>query len=85
MKTIHTILREDFGELDPDVIRTEILAAEGVHAVALKPARHGLSIEYDPVILTPRRLVDLMCRYGVYPDPGARSTEEGGADAPTPS
>jgi hypothetical protein len=85
MKTIHTVLRQDFGELDAAVIRTELLATEGVHAVALEPERAGLAIEYDPAILTPKRLVDLMCRCGVFPDARAHPEQETRAAVSTPS
>jgi hypothetical protein len=69
MKTIHTILRQDFGVLDPNMVRTQILATAGVRAVELEPARNGLAIEYDAEILTPPKLLDLMCLCGVYPAP----------------
>ena len=68
MKVIHTILREDFGRLDRSVVRAELLAEKGVYDVAYAPARNGLRIEYDPKILSNARLLDLMCRYGVYPE-----------------
>jgi hypothetical protein len=73
--TVHTVLRQDFGVLDPNVIRTELLAADGVIDVSLEPSRSGLAIEYDPKILTPPKLVDLLCRCGVYPDPRRRPAE----------
>ena len=69
MKTVHTILREDFGVLDANLIRTEILSATGVHNVAFEPACKGLAIDYDPAVLTPPKLFELMCRCGVYPAP----------------
>jgi hypothetical protein len=71
MKTIHTILREDFGKLDRDFIRRELLAEKGIHSVDCEPARNRLRIEYDPAILSASRLADVMCRYGVYPAPQA--------------
>jgi hypothetical protein len=77
VKTIHTILREDFGQLDRHLVRTELLAEAGVHGVDYEPARNGLRIEYDPAVLTASKLADLMCRHGVYPDPTGSS-----ADAP---
>jgi hypothetical protein len=69
VKRVRTILREDFGALDPNLVRTELLAAAGVHDVAFEPTSKGLSIEYDPEILTPPKLLELMCRCGVYPVP----------------
>lgn len=71
MKTIHVILREDFGALDPNVVRTELLATAGVHNVAHKAARNELAIEYDPDVLTPPKLFELLCTCGLYPDPRA--------------
>ena len=77
MKTIHTILREDFGQLDRHLVRTELLTEAGVCGVDYEPARNSLSIAYDPAVLTAAKLADLMCRHGVYPDPTGSS-----ADAP---
>jgi len=77
VKTIHTILREDFGQLDRHLVRTELLTEAGVCGVDYEPARNGLSIAYDPAVLTAAKLADLMCRHGVYPDPTGSS-----ADAP---
>lgn len=76
MKTLHTILREDFGVLDPNLVRTELLAAAGVHEVAYEPGSKGLSIEYDPEILTPPKLLELVCRCGLYPDPQHSRADE---------
>ena len=69
MKTIHTVLREDFGRLDRNLVRSELLSENGVTAVSFEAARNGLSIEYDPEIIDGSRLVEIMCRYGVYPEP----------------
>ncbi len=74
MKTIHTILREDFGPLDPNLVRTELLGERGIHDVAHGPARNCLRIEYDPTVLGARSLADLLCRHGVYPNP--KGTDE---------
>jgi hypothetical protein len=82
MKTIETILREDFGRLDRDFIRKELLAEKGIHNVDCEPARNRLRIEYDPAILTAARLADVMCRCGVYPASKggpAESTKHGGS------
>jgi hypothetical protein len=76
VQTVHAILRQDFGVLDPNVIRAELLSSDGVLGVSLEPSRTGLAIDYDPAILTPAKLVDLMCRCGVYPDPRKRPAEE---------
>jgi hypothetical protein len=77
LKFIHTILREDFGQLDRHSIRAGLLAEVGVHGVTYEPARNGLCIEYDPAVLTATKLADLICRHCVYPDPAGSS-----ADAP---
>ena len=69
MKTIHTILREDFGLLDRNLVRSELLCERGVTQVSFETARNGLSIEYDPTIINDAKLVEIMCRYGVFPEP----------------
>jgi hypothetical protein len=69
MTTIHTALREDFGRLDRNLVRSELLSESGVTAVSFEPATNGLSIEYDPAIIDGSRLVEIMCRYGAYPEP----------------
>jgi hypothetical protein len=69
VRTIHTILREDFGPLDRQLIRKELLAESGIENVAFESARNGLTIEYDQNVLNDRRLLDIMCRYGVMPAP----------------
>lgn len=69
MKTIHTVLREDFGRLDRNLVRSELLSERGVHGVSFEATRNGLSIEYDPEIIDSTKLVEIMCRYGVYPEP----------------
>jgi hypothetical protein len=79
VKIVHTILREDFGVLDANVIRKQILSMTGVHNVTFESARNGLTIEYDPAVLTPPKLLELMCRCGVYPAPQGSS-----ADSPAP-
>ena len=69
MKTIHTVLREDFGRLDRTFVRSELLSEKGVHDVTFERSRNGLLIEYDPSIIDDTKLIDIMCRYGVYPEP----------------
>jgi hypothetical protein len=73
VRTIHTILREDFGPLDRQLIRKELLAESGIRDVAFESARNALAIEYDPDVLNDRRLLYIMCRYGVLPAPPAAS------------
>jgi hypothetical protein len=70
LKILHTKLREDFGLLDRRLIRTELLAETGIHSVSYEPARNCLSIEYDPDLVNDAQLLDIICRHGVYPDPG---------------
>ena len=67
MKKIHAVLREDFGQLDRDLIRSELLSQEGVLIVSLESSRNGLTIEYDPARINDTKLIDIMCVYGVYP------------------
>lgn len=69
MPVAHTILREDFGVLDHELVARELLATPGVRGVRYDDARKGVAIEYDSAILTPPKLFELMCRAGVYPDP----------------
>ena len=69
MKTIHTVLREDFGRLDRNLVRSELLSEKGVHDVIFERSRNGLSIEYDPSVIDDSKLIEIMCRYGVYPEP----------------
>jgi len=69
VKTIHTILREDFGQLDRHLVRAELLREAGIHEVGYETARNGLCIEYDPVVLTPPKLAEVLCRHGVFPNP----------------
>jgi hypothetical protein len=68
MKTIQTILCEDFGRLDRDLVRTQLLGQRGICDVHCASARNGLVVEYDPDVLDHRRLLDIMCHVGVFPD-----------------
>jgi hypothetical protein len=76
VKTIHTILREDFGYLDTNLIKTELLAESGIDDVTYDPTRKRLSLEYDPALLDDQRLLDIMCRCGLYPEPAEQGTDE---------
>ena len=69
MATIHTILREDFGGLDRNLVRSELLSERGVSGVSFESTPNALSIDYDPAIIDDWKLVEIMCRYGVYPEP----------------
>jgi hypothetical protein len=75
MKVIRTTLREDFGLLDRPLIRRQLLSSAGVCGVADGPGEHCLSIEYDPTILDDIKLLDLMCRHGIYPAPAIPSRD----------
>jgi hypothetical protein len=68
MKTIHTLLREDFGRLDRNLVRSELLSERGVDEVSFESMGNGLSIRYDPAIIDDAKLIEIMCRYGVFPD-----------------
>jgi hypothetical protein len=68
MKTIHTILREDFGRLDRNLVRSELLSERGVADVSFEAVRNGLTIAYDPAIIDDSKLLEIMCRYGVFPE-----------------
>jgi GNAT superfamily N-acetyltransferase len=65
MKTIHTVLREDFGHLDRGLVRRSLLAEPGVRDVSFDESRNGLVIEYDPVLIDDHCLSLMMCRHGV--------------------
>jgi hypothetical protein len=69
MTTVHTMLREDFGRLDRALVRAELLAERGIKNVLYESERNRLSIEYDPSVVDGRKLIDIMCRHGVYPEP----------------
>ena len=63
MKTIRTTLREKLGLLGRSVIRKELLAERGVHAVSFEPSRNWVIVEYDPVLADDERLIEIMCRH----------------------
>jgi hypothetical protein len=69
MTTVHTMLREDFGRLDRTQVGAELLAERGIKDVLYETQRNRLSIEYDPAIVDGTKLIDIMCRHGVYPEP----------------
>lgn len=69
MNIIHAILREDFGRLDRNLVRSELLSERGVSNVYFESTRNGLSIEYDPAVIGDSKLLEIMCRYGVFPEP----------------
>jgi hypothetical protein len=46
-KTIHTILREDFGLQDRTLVRSELLSARGAVRVSFEARCVGLTVEYD--------------------------------------
>ena len=70
MKIIRTVLREDYGLQDRGLVKTGLLGETGVYGVMDGPGEHCLSIEYDPAILDGAKLMLVMCRHGLCPDPG---------------
>jgi hypothetical protein len=80
MKTIHTILKEDFGLLDRNLVRSGLLSERGVTAVSLETSRNGLLVEYDPAIVDGSTLALIMCRNGVCTDPVPRQCDDRLAD-----
>jgi hypothetical protein len=77
VNTIHAVLCEDYGRLDASSIRDELLTEAGIRDVHRETARNRLRIEYDPVLVSHTRLVDLMCRHALFPDPTAIGEETG--------
>ena len=45
------------------------VSGTGARSVSFEVGRNGLSIEYDPSIIDNAKLIEIMCRYGVYPEP----------------
>jgi hypothetical protein len=70
MEIIRTVPRDDFGLLDRRLIKGGLLAETGVCGVTDGPGEHCLSIEYDSAILDETKLMLVMCRHGLCPDPG---------------
>jgi hypothetical protein len=66
MKTIHTVLREDFGRLDRNLVRSELLSERGVKDVSFETARNSVTIEYDPSVIADAKVLEIMRRYGVF-------------------
>ena len=77
MNTIHAVLCEDYGRLDASSIRNELLAEAGIRGVSCETTRNRLRIEYDPVIVSYARLVDLMCLHALFAEPDAVGGERG--------
>ena len=76
MTTVHTMLREDFGRLDRAQVRAELMAERGIKDVLYETERNRLSIEYDPSVVDSLKLIDIMCRHGVYPEPIAPQLDD---------
>jgi hypothetical protein len=68
VKTIHTVLREDFGRLDRNLVRSELLSERGVKDVSFEAVGNSLSIEYDPAVIAEAKVLEIMRRYGVFRD-----------------
>ncbi len=77
MNIIHAVLCEDYGRLDARSIRDELLTEAGIRDVCCETARNRLRIEYDPVIVSHTRLVDLMCRHALFPEPADLGEQTG--------
>jgi hypothetical protein len=69
MKTLHTILRCDFGKLDRNFVQSELLSQRGVAGVSFEATHNGLSVQYDPAVVTRTTLVAIMRRYGALAEP----------------
>jgi hypothetical protein len=74
---IHAVLCEDYGLLDAGSIRDELLTEAGIRDVCYETSRHRLRIEYDPLIVSHIRLVDVMCRHALFPEPADIGEETG--------
>jgi hypothetical protein len=66
MKSVHTILREDFGRLDKRSVRRELLKEPGIRSVSFE-GHSGVNVEYDPKMLDEEHLTYVLCRCGLYP------------------
>jgi hypothetical protein len=77
LNTIHAVLCEDYGRLDPRSIRDELLTEAGIRDVCYETARNRLRIEYDPKLVSHTRLVDLMCRHALFVEPDVFAEETG--------
>ncbi|HVY63709.1 MAG TPA: hypothetical protein VHH11_02710 [Gammaproteobacteria bacterium] len=69
MNVVHAVLCEDYGRLDAGAIRNELMAEAGIHEVSFEKTGHRLRIEYDPRLVSHTRLVDMMCRHALFPEP----------------
>jgi hypothetical protein len=74
---IHAVLCEDYGPLDPRSIRDELLTEAGIRDVCHETARNRLRIEYDPELVSPERLLDLLCRHALFVEPDSFAGETG--------
>jgi hypothetical protein len=77
VNVIHGVLCEDYGPLDPRSIRDELLTEAGIRDVSYETARNRLRIEYDPALVTPERLLVLLCRHALFVEPDAFAEETG--------
>lgn len=65
MKTLRTHLGREFGTLDRNLIRSELLTEPGVTNVSFESVSDSVSIEYDPAMVDHFKLLEIMRRYGV--------------------
>ena len=67
VKIIHTVLRADFGLLDRNLVRSELLREPGVESVSFQKV--ALTVEYDPTKVDDSTLIEIMHRYGACTGP----------------
>ena len=60
------MLRADFGLLDRNLVRSELLREPGVENVSFEEV--ALTVEYDPTKVGDSRLIEIMHRYGACTD-----------------
>ena len=66
------MLRADFGLLDRNLVRSELLCEPGVESVSFQKV--ALTIEYDPTKVDDSRLIEIMHRYGACTAPTTPQT-----------
>jgi len=80
VRAIETTLLEDYGTVDRQLIRRNLLTEPGITGVFYGPGDHSLRIEYDPAIVAGEKLLEILCRHGVSdevvpPPPDLKGTE----------
>jgi len=69
VKIIHTVLRADFGLLDRNLVRSELLREPGVEKVSFEKV--ALTIKYDPTKVDDSTLIGILHRYGAFTGPAS--------------